>query len=226
MTKYPFSNRPDSGHVFWEDMDSVFVFFLKWDMRHMAGLCVGELCFPNWPREEMVTVCPNVTRSLPVWGEGVLAQGLCARASPRKKRKRYTSLSHSKCLIPIIILLCVYPCWHMRLIHLNAAWFSNIWKYIFLDFPSSPLVKALCTSNAGAQIWFLDGELDPTCSTVRATKKERKKTHFLPYWCLVTWIVSDSLRPYGLQPARLRRHWDSPGKNTGVGCHFLLQPYG
>ena len=25
------------------------------------------------------------------------------------------------------------------------------------------------------------------------------------------------------QPSRLRRPWDSPGKNTGVGCHFLLQ---
>ena len=29
--------------------------------------------------------------------------------------------------------------------------------------------------------------------------------------------------PHGLQPARLPRPWDSPGKNTGVGCHFLLQ---
>ena len=36
-------------------------------------------------------------------------------------------------------------------------------------------------------------------------------------------IVSDSLRPCGLQPARLLCPWDSPGKNTGVGCHFLFQ---
>ena len=28
------------------------------------------------------------------------------------------------------------------------------------------------------------------------------------------------------QPTRLRRPWDSPGKNTGVGCHFLLQSNG
>ena len=32
-----------------------------------------------------------------------------------------------------------------------------------------------------------------------------------------------SLRPHGQQPTRLPRPWDSPGKNTGVGCHFLLQ---
>ena len=34
--------------------------------------------------------------------------------------------------------------------------------------------------------------------------------------------VSDSLRPHGLQPTRLLHAWDSPGKSTGVGCHFLL----
>ena len=30
-------------------------------------------------------------------------------------------------------------------------------------------------------------------------------------------------RPHRQQPTRLPRPWDSPGKNTGVGCHFLLQ---
>ena len=35
--------------------------------------------------------------------------------------------------------------------------------------------------------------------------------------------MSDSVRPHRWQPTKLRRPWDSPGKNTGVGCHFLLQ---
>ena len=35
--------------------------------------------------------------------------------------------------------------------------------------------------------------------------------------------MSDSVRPHTRQPTRLPRPWDSPGKNTGVGCHFLLQ---
>ena len=35
--------------------------------------------------------------------------------------------------------------------------------------------------------------------------------------------MSDSVRSHGLQPTRLLRPWDSPGKNTGVGRHFLLQ---
>ena len=35
--------------------------------------------------------------------------------------------------------------------------------------------------------------------------------------------MSDPVRPHRWQPTRLLRPWDSPGKNTGVGCHFLLQ---
>ena len=35
--------------------------------------------------------------------------------------------------------------------------------------------------------------------------------------------MSDSVRPHRRQPTRLPHPWDSPGENTGVGCHFLLQ---
>ena len=35
--------------------------------------------------------------------------------------------------------------------------------------------------------------------------------------------MSDSVQPHRRQPTRLLCLWDSPGKNTGVGCHFLLQ---
>ena len=51
----------------------------------------------------------------------------------------------------------------------------------------------------------------------------------LPQWlqkkcqCVSHSVVSDSLRPHGLQPARLLCPWNSPGKNTGVGGHFLFQ---
>ena len=34
---------------------------------------------------------------------------------------------------------------------------------------------------------------------------------------------SNAVRPHRRKPTRLRRPWVSPGKNTGVGCHFLLQ---
>ena len=40
--------------------------------------------------------------------------------------------------------------------------------------------------------------------------------------CQVASVVSDSVQPHRWQPTRLPHPWDSPGKNTGVGCHFLL----
>ena len=53
-----------------------------------------------------------------------------------------------------------------------------------------------------------------------------------PYWpfpvslpLLLLLLLSrfSRVRPHRRQPTRLPRPWDSPGKNTGVGCHFLLQ---
>ena len=40
--------------------------------------------------------------------------------------------------------------------------------------------------------------------------------------CCIASVVSNSVRPHGLQPARLLHPWDSPGKSTGVGYHCLL----
>ena len=55
---------------------------------------------------------------------------------------------------------------------------------------------------------------------------EAKKWRFYIYiytLCSVTSVVSDSVRPHRRQPTRLPCPRDSPGKNTGVGCHFFLQ---
>ena len=41
--------------------------------------------------------------------------------------------------------------------------------------------------------------------------------------CCVASVMCDSVRPHRRQPTGLLRPWESPGKNTGVGCHFLLQ---
>ena len=47
--------------------------------------------------------------------------------------------------------------------------------------------------------------------------------HTVPCCCVGGSAVSDSLWPNGLQPTRLLCPWNSPGKNTGVGSHSLLQ---
>ena len=46
------------------------------------------------------------------------------------------------------------------------------------------------------------------------------------YYYQVASVVSDSVRPHGLQPTRLLHPWDFPGNGTGVGCHFLLPEKG
>ena len=51
-----------------------------------------------------------------------------------------------------------------------------------------------------------------------STLKKKKKSVNVSYT-----VMSNSLQPYGLSSARLLCPWDFPGKNTGVGCHFLLQ---
>ena len=43
------------------------------------------------------------------------------------------------------------------------------------------------------------------------------------YECQVASVMSNSLRPFGLEPTSLLCPWDFSGKNTGVGCHALLQ---
>ena len=50
-----------------------------------------------------------------------------------------------------------------------------------------------------------------------------QKTSYLLLLLLSRFVVSDSVQPHRQQPTRLPHPWDSPGKNTGVGCYFLPQ---
>ena len=51
----------------------------------------------------------------------------------------------------------------------------------------------------------------------------RERLHSCCCCCYLASVVSDSVQPHRQQPTRLLLSWDFPGKNTGVGCHFLLQ---
>ena len=62
----------------------------------------------------------------------------------------------------------------------------------------------------------------PVCPRMRSCMLDRN-TACKPTLCLSRAAVSNSLRTHGLQPNRLLRAWNSPGKNTGVGCHVLVQ---
>ena len=54
-------------------------------------------------------------------------------------------------------------------------------------------------------------------------RKKSERIHIHTNCCQVTSVMFDSVQPHRWQPNRLPCPWDSQGKNTGVGCHFLLQ---
>ena len=57
-----------------------------------------------------------------------------------------------------------------------------------------------------------------SCKRTNSPRREQYRRSYMLRRCRV-----DSLQPHGLQPARPLCSWDSPVKDTGVGCHFLLQ---
>ena len=75
---------------------------------------------------------------------------------------------------------------------------------------------------AAVKNWQSDG--DTASSQTRAEFTFWNRTwELLHVSCSVASVMSDSVRPYGLQPTRLLCPWDSPDKNTRVCSHFLLQ---
>ena len=81
--------------------------------------------------------------------------------------------------------------------------------------------------SAGKVLLWLCGELKqmPFTSSHFPSNQTNQFICLADHW-VSEWsrsVVSDSLRPRGLEPPRLLRPWDSPGKNIGVGCHFSSQ---
>ena len=95
---------------------------------------------------------------------------------------------------------------------LGSSWWGarKPWK--------SPVCSQWFQQQRRSQLLVSEGLGSPFCSPV--TLSLRGSLLLLPP---SRSVVSDSVRPHRRQPTRLRPPWDSPGKNTGVGCHFLLQ---
>ena len=66
-------------------------------------------------------------------------------------------------------------------------------------------------------------EHQPKTSEVTYVCKDLHVYVLLLVLCLVVKLCLMLLQPHGLQPTRLHCPWDFPGKNTGLGCRFLLQ---
>ena len=88
------------------------------------------------------------------------------------------------------------------------------------DFFSRASCRTLST-GLGLPWWSSDLTIHlPRQGTyVRSLVRELRSHMCVP----VYQVISDSVRPFGPWPTRLLCPWDSPGKDTGVGCHFLPQ---
>ena len=63
-------------------------------------------------------------------------------------------------------------------------------------------------------------------AAIYGVAQSRTRLKWLSSSSCCCWVAKSCLtllQPHGLQPTRLLHPWDFPGKNTGVGCHFLLQ---
>ena len=98
---------------------------------------------------------------------------------------------------------------------------GHLWLESSWVIPSSP--PSSCTLRLPARPPRGSVQLDPggapPSHVPRSSLLHPQQKSFL----LLASVMSDSVRPHRRQPTRLPRPWDSPGKNTGVGCHFLLQ---
>ena len=106
--------------------------------------------------------------------------------------------------------------------------FPLLWKH-HLQRLSPRLQSWLCHLLAPALEEVIIPSLGAFVSFVKQGKISAHLTRLLLtlYKQMSEWVMSlslsNSLQSHGLYPARLLCPWDSPGKNIGVGCHFLLQ---
>ena len=113
---------------------------------------------------------------------------------PEPTNQQFTKLNMA---IPPLILLMTVICTHCPQTHMGRL-------------PCSHSSTFMLKSLSPAALWL----------AVLLGSGTRGQSAALFHWSRSG--VSDSLRPRGLQPTSLLCPWDSPGKNSGVGCHFLL----
>ena len=121
---------------------------------------------------------------------------------------------------------------------LQAILWSSAFKWVYLSFSPLPLAllhfAATCKSSsdkhfAFVHFFFLRMVLITASYTMSWTPVSSfwgtlsDLNQYCCCCCCIASVVSNSVRPHRRQPTRLPHPSDSPGKNAGVGCHFLLQ---
>ena len=123
---------------------------------------------------------------------------------------------------------------------MNARLYSGSWwQWFWKDFSHPSPITTTLGWNFVLYLWAYTLPPSVLCNIQRmlpillpsfSLNLDLQELQVLPVFLLspcsyvrACWVVTDSLRPKGLQPTRLLCPWNSPGKNSGVCCHFLLQ---
>ena len=125
-----------------------------------------------------------------------------------------------------------------KALSLLAILWNSAFKWVYLSSSSLPfaslLFSAICKASSDKRFaflhfFFLRMVLITACYTMSWTPVSSfwgtlsDLNQYCCCCCCIASVVSNSVRPHRRQPTRLPHPSDSPGKNAGVGCHFLLQ---
>ena len=104
---------------------------------------------------------------------------------------------------------------YLKTLSMSAQFQSSFPHFrVFVNSPNTdPLIRAQIPLRRTLPSWsnYISKTPSPTTMTYEYA------------WVRAHSVKSNSLQPHGLQPTRFLCPWDSPGKKTGMGCHFLLQ---
>ena len=106
--------------------------------------------------------------------------------------------------------------WNLIQLAISNSVRASIWRKVLSEGSGVGLASEAATWNPFELLLLCTAPL-------KTSKKGRSEEHCCCCCCQVPSVVSDPVRPHRRQPTRLLHPWDYPGKNTGVGCHFLLQ---
>ena len=165
---------------------------------------------------------------------------LCILTLPHTGQQALYFSIGSRCYLYFVPMLCSswqvpsqVSIFHRHVFHLSRA-SSSCFPSAMIQSTRISKTELLCVLCPSFVLFFSKGIgfikerastklSEQTLRGVKSLPQGRDHSSFISLPVLICTFLADSVRPHRRQPIRLPRPWDSPGKNTGVGCHFLLQ---
>ena len=143
---------------------------------------------------------------------------------------------HSKCVWAYLWVYITHTSQFFGAHHMLGSYYFTILCYISSFYFALPVIMLNTAAAAAKSLQSCPTLCDPIDGSPPGTPVPEILQAITLEWVAISFsnawkwkvkllsrsVMSDSSRPHGLQPTRLLRPWDFPGKSTGVGCHCLL----